>query len=48
MMILRFLVILFSYFSLENEPEAVLFGSICMKQDNKKLINKEKKKEKQY
>lgn len=40
MMILSF----FSYFSLENEPEGVLYGSICIKQTNKKLINNEKRK----
>ena len=36
--------VFFSYFSLENEPEGVLFGSICIKQNNKKLINSEKTK----
>ena len=35
---------LFSYFSLENEPDGVLYGSICIKQTNKKLINNEKRK----
>ena len=38
------LSLFFSYFSLENEPEGVLYGSICIKQTNKKLINNEKRK----
>ena len=34
----------FSYFSLENEPEGVLCGSICIKQNKKTLINNKKRK----
>ena len=39
-----FFFFFFSYFSLENEPEGVLYASICIKQTNKKLINNEKRK----
>ena len=50
MMILSFFFVCFylPYFSLENEPEGVLYGSICIKQNNKKLINNENRKKDQH